>query len=152
MHKFVSTQDMAKIGTVFRTSITAERCDHCAEEIGSFDGLSRTYLVTGLKLAELGRISAFGFRNIRKGLELDGVELAQLFGVTPETISHWENERTPIPRLAWATMSALASEALQNRTDTFDRLKACIEPRPMPALIEIDATAETPMALPGANT
>ncbi len=65
---------------------------------------------------------------LRKTAGLKAAELAELFGVTPETISNWERGKTFPSRAEWILLDALALDAMEGRTTTCDRLRAA-EPR-----------------------
>jgi DNA-binding transcriptional regulator YiaG len=67
------------------------------------------------------------FRWLRKTAHLKATELAELLGVTPETISHWENGHTEPSRAVWAILDALAEDEIEGRTTTLDRLRAPTE-------------------------
>lgn len=69
------------------------------------------------------------FRWLRKGIELTAAELADLLGVTAETISHWENGHSEPDRATWATLDQLVEDDLFSRTTTRDRLRALAERR-----------------------
>jgi transcriptional regulator with XRE-family HTH domain len=62
---------------------------------------------------------------------LDGAELARLLDVEPETLSRWENGKTAMPRVSWATVAAMVIEKRGGRHATLDRLRALAEPKPL---------------------
>lgn len=69
------------------------------------------------------------FKWFRKSAGLKATELAEILGVTAETISHWENGHTEPTRTMWAIMDALVEDEIAGRTTTLDRLRSPAEPR-----------------------
>ena len=67
--------------------------------------------------------------NTRKAARLKAAELAGLLGVTPETVSHWENGHNEPSRAVWTILDALAEDGMEGRTTTLDRLRTPTEPR-----------------------
>jgi DNA-binding XRE family transcriptional regulator len=47
------------------------------------------------------------FALVRRALNMGAVELGELLGVAPETISRWENERAVLPKLAAFALGCL---------------------------------------------
>src|SRR5579859_5308385 len=78
---------------VYRVPIKGRICHNCGE--GYFAGreLARAELSVASMVAEHGPWNGRAFQFMRKVLALKAAELADLFDVTPETISRWENSR-----------------------------------------------------------
>ena len=57
-----------------------------------------------------------------------GAEPARL-GVTPETISRWENGHNEADRAVWATLALLVDDHHAGRTATLDRLRGLVVAR-----------------------
>ncbi len=92
------------------------RCRSCGEyevEIAHHEALMR--VVTRAVLNERGRLVGREIRWLRSRLGWTGVELAQHCGVTPETVSKWENDRTPVSRTADRLLRLLATRDLPAR-------------------------------------
>lgn len=135
-------------GVRFVTSTPARRCPVCGLVALGEGSPARERLLVGLALANLGRFSPEAIRTIRLGLELTGAELGQLLGVTPETISHWENGRNPQPRTAWVTLACLAAEALDRPATPAAWLRTAGDPRPLPRkALAIDTGGPVPASL-----
>jgi DNA-binding XRE family transcriptional regulator len=64
-----------------------------------------------IELARRGPISGETFRWIRKAAALERTDLAQLLGVTVETIASWEEERRPTDIAAWTVVASIALDA-----------------------------------------
>ncbi|MEI7704729.1 MAG: helix-turn-helix transcriptional regulator, partial [Deltaproteobacteria bacterium] len=47
-----------------------------------------------------------------------------LFGVSPETVSRWENDRRDAEPAVWNAMADLVDDAIQGQTTTRDRMSA----------------------------
>jgi DNA-binding XRE family transcriptional regulator len=87
------------------------------ERIGLVD------LIVAGRLADLGIREGEAFRFARKALGITVIELAELFGVTSNTIYRWESGRTPVPVTAMLMISTLAAEKLEGREDTLKILR-----------------------------
>lgn len=54
------------------------------------------------------------FRAMRRAAGITARGLADLLGVAPETVSHWERGRLPVPRMAFALLRMLALDAAED--------------------------------------
>ncbi|MBX3209733.1 MAG: helix-turn-helix domain-containing protein [Labilithrix sp.] len=75
------------------------------------------------ELARRGPVSDETFRWIRKAAGIERGELAQILGVTPETIAGWESERRPIDRAAWQLVAAVVLDGIEGPRAVRTRLK-----------------------------
>jgi putative zinc finger/helix-turn-helix YgiT family protein len=81
--------------------ITVRRCGTCgwnAAVIPNVDGLHQVLAQTIIE--KKSRLHGSEFRFLRKRLGESGSDCAALFGVTPETISRWENEKEQVSPVA----------------------------------------------------
>jgi DNA-binding transcriptional regulator YiaG len=76
------------------------------------------------ELARRGPVSDETFRWIRKAAGLERGDLAQVLGVTPETIAGWEGERRPIDRAAWLLVAAMVLDGIEGPKPMRIRLRA----------------------------
>lgn len=135
-------------GVAFAITYPGRRCRVCDGTASPADLVSVARLLAGLALADLGRPSPEAVKEIRLGLDMRSVDLAQLLGVTSVTISHWENGHTALPRAVWVTLASMAAEALGKPAMPQAWLRAAQDPLPMPKRLELDTTAHTrPLAL-----
>jgi transcriptional regulator with XRE-family HTH domain len=77
------------------------------------------------------------FKFMRKALGLRAVDIAELLDVAAETLSRWETGQRPVDRASWIAVSAMVLDKLEGRTTTLDRLKALLEPAPLPRLVRL---------------
>ena len=112
----------------FQAVLSVLKCGSCGTVYESGEELERFDLLVAHELTSLGVVAGGVVRFVRKALGFKAADLAGLLGVTPETISHWENDRTKPDRAAWATLGALVRDRLNNRTSTLDQLKALRKP------------------------
>jgi len=117
--------------------VPARRCTACGE--GFFEGrdLERAELLAATELSDRGLREGAVFRFMRKAVGLRAADLAGLLDLTPETISRWENDRSPIDRAAWATVAAMATERSAGKSTTLDRLGAAAAPRDPPRALQL---------------
>ncbi len=76
-------------------------CPNCGEEyvaIPALDGLHRE--LTRFLLGKSARLNGPEFRFLRKELGWSGRDTARRMGVTPETVSRWENGHEPVSLMA----------------------------------------------------
>jgi YgiT-type zinc finger domain-containing protein len=111
-------------------------CSSCGERyyqakdlVAAEDAVTRELVARGIRDGAV-------FKCLRKALGLKATELADLLGVTPETISRWENGHNQADRAVWATLDLLVNDHQASRTTTLDRLRrlarARIPKRPIP--------------------
>jgi len=109
--------------------ITSRTCTRCGTWFDSAGDLEHFELSAAEKLVGLG-ISAGGIlRFARKALGMRASDVADILDVTPETISHWENDRRTIDRKAFVIVRDLIRDRLRGRTSTRDQLAAFRNPK-----------------------
>lgn len=78
----------------------AQRCSSCGEELYDYDELGRQDTLIADALVARGVRTGEEFVFVRKSTDLKAVDVAELFGVRPETVWRWEHNQTEIPRTA----------------------------------------------------
>jgi DNA-binding transcriptional regulator YiaG len=76
------------------------RCSSCGEELYDYDELGRQDALIADALVARGVRTGAEFVFVRKSADLKAVDVAELFGVRPETVWRWEHDETEIPRTA----------------------------------------------------
>lgn len=104
-------------------------CSSCGERHYQAKDLMAAEDAVTQELVARGIRDGAVFRHLRKALGLKATELASLLGVTPETISRWENGRNEADRAVWATLDLLVDDRRAGRTATLDRLRALAQAR-----------------------
>lgn len=128
---------LPRCGVVASVAAPARRCSGCGELRVDGEVLARAHLSVGCALADRGIHGGDVLRHLRRALGLRAADLARLLGITPETVSHWETGKAPPARAAFATLAAMAEEALAGRTTTRDRLELLCEERRFPRRIAV---------------
>jgi putative zinc finger/helix-turn-helix YgiT family protein len=82
-------------------------CPACGETLFDFEEMGRQEQVLAAALVERGIRAGNEFAFVRKVAGFKGVEIAELFGVRPETVSRWENGDGEIPRTAAFALAQL---------------------------------------------
>jgi DNA-binding transcriptional regulator YiaG len=111
-------------GTTFSASSSVEACARCGETTVPAALVVAFERAIAADLARHGPISGETFRWIRKASGLERMELAQILGVTPETIAGWEEERRAIDMASWTVVATLALDAIEGPRPLRARLKA----------------------------
>jgi len=132
--EFVSDviDDTIHVGsTTFVVSgVPCERCVACREYRVSLNDMGRAELTVAASLAQMGVRTGSAFKFMRKALGLKAVQLSELLGVQPETMSRWERETQPVESRSLALLGALVADRVAGRDEsTMERLKAIQEPR-----------------------
>lgn len=82
-----------------------------------------------LVAAQLSAPNGPSVKFIREALRLRATDVAALLDVSLETLSRWENDRSPIPRAAHLVLVAMVHDVLDGRSQTVDMLQRLAEPR-----------------------
>lgn len=109
--------------------VPAIRCWACGDCFDEGAARERFELQVARAAMGLGVTAGGILRYARKALGLKASELADILGVTVETISHWENDRTEISRFAWVAIGDLVADRIAGATSTRDRLAAFRHPK-----------------------
>lgn len=109
--------------------VPSRRCTKCGTHFESAVDLERFELSAAERLMALGLRAGGILRFARKALGMRAVDLAELLDVTPETISHWENDRREIDLKALVVVRDLIRDRIEGGTRTADQLKALRAPR-----------------------
>ncbi len=112
-------EDSTLVGSVrVAGHVPALRCSQCAEITIAQSDLVAFELRAVAEVLSRGWVGAGPFRAARKVLGFTGSELAALLGVTPETLSRWENGQRDVDRLAWSVVASLVEERRAGVTTT----------------------------------
>ena len=88
-------------------------------------------------LAESPESSGEAFRFMRKVAGLRAIDVAELFAVTPETVSRWETDKHPIDRGALVLLGLIVKERAEGTSLTLDALRARLAARPLAKKVPI---------------
>jgi putative zinc finger/helix-turn-helix YgiT family protein len=103
-------------------------CPTCGEVYYAAADLEANESAIASWLAHHGISSTAELKFMRKVAGIKAVDLAALFGVTPETVSHWETGKHAPDRVTRATIASLVLDALRGESATRGLLKAQEEP------------------------
>lgn len=119
---------------VFRVESKADRCVKCGSMLVESVAMGVGELRAAGWLAENNIISGASFKFMRKALMFRAKEIADLLGVTPESVSRWENGRLDVDRRVWFLLAEIVLDRVEGeagkRTSTLERLKAFKRPPP----------------------
>src|SRR5579883_2304302 len=114
-------------GLILIAKVPGFQCETCGEVWYSPAVLKSYELGLAKALAESGTRSGEAFRLMRKAIGIPARELAQILGLTNETISRWETEKREVDEHAMLLLGDLVFDAIAGRTTTKDRLQALRE-------------------------
>lgn len=138
----VLAPESIKVGShVFTAKVKALKCRSCGEVFFDGPSLERFELRVAVELARSGESSGEVMRFMRKAGGLRALELSDLLGVTPETVSRWETGKRPMEHRAMAVLSALILDAWDGRTATLEALNALRRPRKLGRKVELSLSA-----------
>jgi DNA-binding XRE family transcriptional regulator len=104
--------------------VSAVRCDACGEVALDGAALARAELLAGAEAMARGLRDGGTLKFVRKALAMRAAELGDLLGVSPETISRWENGHRAAERSVWNTLADLVIDKLEGTDTTLTRLRA----------------------------
>ena len=91
-------------GTITRMGVEivahGQHCSSCGEQLFDYEELGRQDALIADAIVERGVRTGAEFAFVRKSAGLKAIEVAELFGVRPETVSRWEHGESEIPRTA----------------------------------------------------
>jgi hypothetical protein len=93
------------------------------------------------ELARRGPVCDETFRWIRKAAGIERGDLAQVLGVTPETIAGWESERRPIDRSAWLLVATIVLDGVEGPRAMRTRLRVPHRAAPAPSEVVLELPA-----------
>jgi DNA-binding transcriptional regulator YiaG len=111
-------------GTTFVAAADVDSCGGCGEVRIPASLMIAFERAIACELARRGPISDETFRWIRRAASIERGDLAQLLGVTAETIAGWEAERRPIDRAAWLLLAAIVLDSIEGPRPLRARLRA----------------------------
>jgi putative zinc finger/helix-turn-helix YgiT family protein len=139
---FTDSQTIA--GVRFTAEVPADVCGACGESFVWINDVGDFETAVARQLALRSVCVGEAFKYMRKTLSLRAVDLAELFGVTPETISHWENGKPDA--LAFTLLGSMVLEYIEGQESIRERLRALrnpVAPRTKPVrLTPISARSE----------
>ena len=100
-----------------------QRCSSCEETLFDYDEVGRQDALVADALVARGVRTGEEFVFVRKSAGLKAVEVAELFGVRPETVWRWEHGETELPRTAAFALGQLYQHPKLTR-QSFEALAA----------------------------
>jgi putative zinc finger/helix-turn-helix YgiT family protein len=85
----------------------AHECGECGERTFTAEQSKELEQRVAKALVDAGARTGPAFKFLRKAAGLKAAELADILGVTPETVSRWEREKVAIPRAIAFTLGEL---------------------------------------------
>ena len=124
-------------GHTFTAIVRGQACGACGEPTFASDDVRRFEAGVARALAGSPESSGEAFRFMRKVAGLRAIDVAELFAVTPETISRWETDKHPIDRGALVLLGLIVKEKADGTSPTLDALRARLAARPLAKKVPI---------------
>jgi DNA-binding transcriptional regulator YiaG len=118
-------------GRRFSVEVPAER-EPDGELSVSLEHARAAELAIAAALATEGPLDGESFRYMRGALGIEARRLAELIGVSAETVSRWENDVSPVSRAAWLMLGTLVMERAGRGPGSLERLQHLAEGEPPP--------------------
>ncbi len=110
----------------FEGTVAGVRCSACGGHVYDGPDLGRFERLVALRLLSLGISTGAEARFLRKNAGIKALDLAAMLGVTPETISHWENGKSQPSPSELAVILQLTREELERDV----RSRKLLQPAP----------------------
>ncbi|MBL8605160.1 MAG: type II toxin-antitoxin system MqsA family antitoxin [Myxococcales bacterium] len=130
---------MVVAGHRFVAALPSVRCTQCGQESVSDAALEQFELRVSELLLESGTHAPEALVWFRRSIGLRATELADLLGVTPETVSRWENGKVAPPNTAIVVMGKLAVTRGPKREELIALLRSSAAPRPLAKTVRLSA-------------
>jgi putative zinc finger/helix-turn-helix YgiT family protein len=137
LKKSSTTERVVLSGITFTGKVPATECAECGESYVALDDLGDFELAVSERLASLGVRTGETFKYMRKALGLRAIDLAELLGIAPETISRWENGEPE--EHAFVLLGGMVADRVDGRDSTVKRLRAMRSPGRRPAKVTVRA-------------
>jgi hypothetical protein len=118
----------SRAGVDFVTQLPARVCLDCGGALFAGPVLEKLDLAIALWLARSGRVDGESLRAMRKALGRAAKELADLLGVSAETLSRWESGAMPMDPHAFVIVGGMVADRIADRAETVVRLEAVRAP------------------------
>ena len=118
--------------------VPVRRCPKCREYEVVFPQMARLHkFLAGILIRKNTRLTGHEVRFLRKYLGWSGADLARRIGVTPESVSRWENEHEPIGLVPDRTLRLMV--ALEKPVDNYhaSALEIITADDPKPAALNV---------------
>ena len=114
-------------------------CGYCDDTLPDLDGLRGA--IAQAVAAKRGRLTPAEIRFLRRRLGWSGLEMAIHMGSTPETVSRWENGRTPMGTTADRLLRALVALRAGGAGFSFGRFRMVARGEPRATRIDVEFRA-----------
>lgn len=102
--------------TTFQVKVPCDRCVKCGEGYTHLDDIRRANRRVALDLVRNGGpVTGRSLKLLREAAQLAASELADLLGISPTTLSRWENDKQSIDRATWMAVGDLVLDPTATR-------------------------------------
>lgn len=115
-------------GVKVRGRMPAMICPECGENTVASDALGALELMAAHALGQHAVRTPEVFKFMRKALGLRAIDVCELLGTDPATVSRWERGHLDVDRHAFALLAALVEDRVLGKTSTEERLRRLANP------------------------
>lgn len=121
----------------FSVKLPALVCRRCKESFVEGKDLAHFESRVAWILAEAGINNPEVLRFLRKAMGLQAKEFARLLGVRAETVSRWEQGKSPMDRASYAVVRQILLDRLDGRTQMEDYLQSLEKPTRLAKQVQV---------------
>ena len=130
-------ESMDVCGHTFTAQLPAERCGACGEVVIEGHDMKLFELRVAIELAKAGLRTGESFKFLRKALNLERQDLAQLLDLTEDCVAYWERGDWPVDPRAHAVLCSLVLGRFEHRPSSLDCLRVLREPRKLARRVRV---------------
>jgi DNA-binding transcriptional regulator YiaG len=123
------THSLTVSGVELKGEVAEDVCPKCGYASMELGELGQFELRVAAALAIHGVCTGEAFKFIRKALQMRATDVRDVLGVTPETVSRWENEQRDVDRHVFAMLGELVIAAVEGRESPAERFRALASTR-----------------------
>lgn len=127
---------------VFVDGVETRACPACGTSEVAIPRVARLHRTLALAVAKsAARLTGAEIRFLRKHIGWSGRDFARHFGVTPETVSRWENDREPMGAVAGRLLRILSVRDQPVESYPTEQLSEVAQTEPVAVSLSATATS-----------
>jgi len=124
-------------GHTFTAQLPAEHCGACGDVVIQGHDMKLFELRVAIELAKAGLRTGESFKFLRKALDLETHDMAQLLDVSEDVVGYWERGDWPVDPRAQAVLCSLVLAKFEHKPSSLDCLRVLREPRKLARKVRV---------------